>query len=157
MGQVGTGAIPETTTPMVKFVRTGEGMLVVAFNIALLVVPIISSALTPAQAVKWAAVINGVAVVARTGLKMTSLVQAGAVAAPEAAIAASPEEPEEATSAAPILDGTATVPIDADADVTAAAPIDATHIDDLVSDSDEFASLPSVTNINNNMTPVGAA
>ena len=153
MGKVGTGAIPKTTTSMVKFVRTGEGLLVVAFNIALLVVPIVSSSLTPAQAVKWAAVINGVAVVARTGLKMTSLVQAGAVAAPEAAIAASPEEPEEATSAAPILDGTATVPIDADA---TAAPIDATHIDDLVSDSDEFASLPSVANINNNMTPVGA-
>lgn len=132
MGQVGTGAIPKTTTPMVKFVRTGEGMLVVAFNIALLVVPIISSALTPAQAVKWAAVINGVAVVARTGLKMTSLVQPGALAAP--AIAASPEETEGAT---------------------AAAPLDDEHIDDLVSDSDEFASLPSVA-INNNMTPMGA-
>jgi hypothetical protein len=134
MGQVGTGAIPETTTPMVKFVRTGEGMLVVAFNIALLVVPIISSALTPAQAVKWAAVINGVAVVARTGLKMTSLLQAGAMAAPDAAIAASPEETE---GAAP------------------AAALDDEHIDDLVSDSDEFASLPSVA-INNNMTPMGA-
>lgn len=134
MGQVGTGAIPKTTTPMVKFVRTGEGMLVVAFNIALLVVPIISSALTPAQAVKWAAVINGVAVVARTGLKMTSLVQAGALAAPDAAIAASPEETEGAATA---------------------APLDDEHIDDLVSDSDEFASLPSVA-INNNMTPMGA-
>lgn len=134
MGQVGTGAIPKTTTPMVKFVRTGEGMLVVAFNIALLVVPIISSALTPAQAVKWAAVINGVAVVARTGLKMTSLVQAGALAASEGAIAASPEETEGAA---------------------AAAPLDDEHIDDLVSDSDEFASLPSVA-INNNMTPMGA-
>jgi hypothetical protein len=134
MGQVGAGAIPKTTTPMVKFVRTGEGMLVVAFNIALLVVPIISSALTPAQAVKWAAVINGVAVVARTGLKMTSLVQAGALAAPEGAIAASPEETEGAATA---------------------APLDDEHIDDLVSDSDEFASLPSVA-INNNMTPMGA-
>lgn len=135
MVKVGTGAIPKTTTSMVKFVRTGEGLLVVAFNIALLVVPIVSSSLTPAQAVKWAAVINGVAVVARTGLKMTSLVQTGTVAAPDAAIAASPEEPE----------GT-----------TAAAPIDAAHIDDLVSDSDEFASLPSVAKNNNNMTPMGA-
>ena len=134
MVKVGTGAIPKTTTSMVKFVRTGEGMLVVAFNIALLVVPIVSSSLTPAQAVKWAAVINGIAVVARTGLKMTSLTQAGTVAAPEAAIAASPEEPE----------GPA-----------AEAPIDTAHIDDMVSDSDEFASLPSVAN-NNNMTPTGA-
>ena len=79
--------------------------------------------------------INGVAVVARTGLKMTSLVQAGTVAAPEGAVAASTEGPE----------GT-----------TAAAPIDAAHIDDLVSDSDEFASLPSVTGNNNGMTPMGA-
>ena len=39
---------------------------------------------------------------------------------------------------------------------SAAAPMDAGHIDDLVSDSDEFASLPSVAKINNNMTPMGA-
>jgi len=121
MVKVGTGVIPKTTTSMVKFVRTGEGLLVVAFNIALLVVPIISSALTPAQAVKWAAVINGVTVVARTGLKMTSLVQSGAAAAPDA------------------------------------APIDAAPIDDVVSDSSEFASLPSVANTNGNMTTLGAA
>jgi hypothetical protein len=135
MVKVGTGAIPKTTTSMVKFIRTGEGLLVVAFNVALVTVPVVSSSLTPAQAVKWAAVINGVAMVARTGLKMTSLVQAGTVAAPEATIAASPEGPEGAT---------------------ATAPIDATHIDDLVSDTDEFASLPSVAHINNNMTPMGA-
>lgn len=144
MGQAGTGAIPKTTTPMVKFVRTGEGMLVVAFNIALLVVPIISSALTPAQAVKWAAVINGVAVVARTGLKMTSLVQAGALAAPDAATAADLEEPGAATAADP-----------EEPEGEDAAALDAAPIDDLVSDSDEFASLPSVAN-NNNMTLMGA-
>jgi len=125
MVKVGTGAIPKTTTSMVKFVRTGEGLLVVAFNIALLVVPIVSSALTPAQAVKWAAVINGVTVVARTGLKMTSLVQGGTAASPEAA---------------PVV-----------------APMDAAHIDDLVSDSDEFESLPSVANVNGNMALTGAA
>ena len=140
MGKVGTGAIPKTTTSMVKFIRTGEGMLVVAFNIALLVVPIISSALTPAQAVKWAAVINGVAVVARTGLKMTSLLQTGAGATPGAATAAASEAPDVAA------DGT-----------TAAAPIDAGHVDALVSDADEFASLPSVAGINGNMTQMGAA
>ena len=102
MGKVGTGAIPKTTTSMVKFIRTGEGMLVVAFNIALLVVPIISSALTPAQAVKWAAVINGVAVVARTGLKMTSLIQTGAGATPAAATAAASEAPDGATDGRPM-------------------------------------------------------
>jgi hypothetical protein len=121
MVKVGTGAIPKTTTSMVKFVRTGEGLLVVAFNIALLIVPIVSSALTPAQAVKWAAVINGITVVARTGLKMTSLVQGGTAASPEA------------------------------------APADAAHVDGLVSDSDEFESLPSVANVNGNMALTGAA
>jgi hypothetical protein len=146
MGQVGTGAIPEMTTPMVKFVRTGEGMLVVAFNIALLVVPIISGALTPAQAVKWAAVINGVAVVARTGLKMTSLVQGGAVATPEAVAADSPDEPEEALAHSP----------ERPEGEDAAPTLDDAPIDDLVSDSDEFASLPSAA-INNNMTLKGAA
>lgn len=139
MTKVGTGAIPKTTTSMVKFVRTGEGLLVVAFNIALLVVPVVSSALTPAQAVKWAAVINGVTVVARTGLKMTSLIRGG-TAAPEAAIAAVPQESEAAVEAVPHpSEGT-----------IIAAQIDAAHIDDPVSDSDEFASLPSVANINNN-------
>src|SRR5215475_8138736 len=98
MGKVGTGAIPQSTTSMVKFVRTGEGLLVVAFNIALLVVPIISSALTPVQAVKWAAVINGVAVVARTGLKMTALVQGGTAAAPDTATADVPDESEGTTA-----------------------------------------------------------
>jgi len=143
MGQVGTGAIPKTTTSMVKFIRTGEGLLVVAFNIALLVVPIISSALTPAQAVKWAAVINGVAVVARTGLKMTSLVQTGAGAgASAAAVLSAPEGATAAAGGAP--------------EGITAAPIDAGHIDDLVSDSDELASLPSVADINNNTTPMGA-
>jgi hypothetical protein len=125
MDKLGAGAIPKTTTSMVKFVRTGEGLLVVAFNIALLVVPIVSSALTPAQAVKWAAVINGVTVVARTGLKMTSLVQSGSAASPETA--------------------------------AVAAPMDAAPIDDPVSDSDEFESLPSVANVNGNMALTGAA
>ena len=136
MVKVGPGVIPKTTTSMVKFVRTGEGLLVVAFNIALLVVPIISSALTPAQAVKWAAVINGVTVVARTGLKMTSLVQSGAAAAPDGVIAAVPDGSDGAT---------------------AAAPIDAAHVDDLVSDSSEFASLPSGASTNGSMTTMGEA
>src|SRR5580704_8350846 len=80
MANEGMGAIPNATTSMVKFVRTGDGLLVVAFNIALLVVPIISSALTPAQALKCAAVINGVAVVARTRLKMQAVVPGGGTA-----------------------------------------------------------------------------
>lgn len=66
--------IPKKTDPLGKFVRTGEGILVFAFNLAMLVVPIFSSALTAEQAVKWAGIVNGVAVVSRTGLKMVSIV-----------------------------------------------------------------------------------
>ncbi|MGZ6613078.1 MAG: hypothetical protein ACXVFQ_01435 [Solirubrobacteraceae bacterium] len=65
--------IPKQTDPLGKFVRTGEGILVFAFNLAMLIVPIFSNALTPEQAVKWAGIVNGVAVVSRTGLKMVSV------------------------------------------------------------------------------------
>jgi hypothetical protein len=67
--------VPRTTTPLGKFIRTGEGILVFAFNIAMVVVPIVSNSLSPAQAVKWAGIVNGIAVVARTGLKIVSVTQ----------------------------------------------------------------------------------
>jgi conjugal transfer/entry exclusion protein len=46
---------------------------VFAFNLAMLIVPIVSNALSPEQAVEWAAILNGVAVVARTGLKLVAV------------------------------------------------------------------------------------
>jgi hypothetical protein len=67
--------IPKKTDPLGKFVRTGEGILVFAFNLAMLIVPIVSKALTPEQAVKWAGIVNGVAVISRTGLKIVSVVE----------------------------------------------------------------------------------
>lgn len=67
--------IPKKTQPLGKFVRTGEGILVFAFNLAMLIVPIFSSALTPGQAVKWAGIVNGVAVFSRTGLKIVSVIE----------------------------------------------------------------------------------
>jgi hypothetical protein len=67
--------VPRTTTPLGKFIRTGEGILVFGFNIAMVVVPIVSNSLSPAQAVKWAGIVNGIAVVARTGLKIVSVTQ----------------------------------------------------------------------------------
>ena len=66
--------IPEKTDPKTKFIRTGEGVLVFAFNVAMLVVPIVSSALSAGQAVKYAAILNGVAVVSRSGLKIAALI-----------------------------------------------------------------------------------
>jgi hypothetical protein len=66
--------IPNKTDGMVKFIRTGEGLLVFAFNLALLIVPTVSNALSPQDAVKYAAILNGIAVVSRTGLKLASVV-----------------------------------------------------------------------------------
>ena len=66
------GVIPEKTTPLTKFVRTGEGVLVFAFNLTMLIVPIVSNSLSPEDAVKWAGIVNGVAVICRTGLKVVA-------------------------------------------------------------------------------------
>lgn len=63
------------TQPLTKAIRTLEGVLVFAFNVALLVVPIATNALSPTQAVKYAAIINGILVVARTGLKIVAVTQ----------------------------------------------------------------------------------
>ena len=38
--------IPQQTNPLGKFIRTGEGWLVFAFNLALLIIPIVSSSLS---------------------------------------------------------------------------------------------------------------
>ena len=64
---------PRKTDPEAKFIRTGEGILVFAFNVAMLVVPIVSNALSATNAVKYAAILNGVAVVSRSGLKIADL------------------------------------------------------------------------------------
>lgn len=61
--------VPKTTSPMTKAVRTLEGVLVLAFNIGMVVVPIVSNALSATQAVKYAAIVNIALVVCRTGLK----------------------------------------------------------------------------------------
>jgi hypothetical protein len=94
--------IPKTTEPLAKFIRTGEGILVFGFNIALLVVPIISSSLTAAQAAKWAAVIDGIAVVSRTGLKIVSTLQAANPnALTQPALAAPPTAPAVSATVSP--------------------------------------------------------
>jgi hypothetical protein len=66
------GVIPQKTTPLTKFIRTGEGVLVFAFNLTMLIVPIVSNSLSPEDAVKWAGIVNGVAVICRTGLKVVA-------------------------------------------------------------------------------------
>jgi hypothetical protein len=139
--------IPKTTDPLSKFIRTGEGILVFAFNIALLVVPIVSNALTPAQSAKWAAIIDGITVICRTGLKM--------VATKTQAAARQPVSAAPALSVAGASGGLATAEaiaaavaaalpgIDAgSAQLPAAVSRDATDVAKLVSDVEEFADAP---------------
>ena len=54
-----------------------------AFNLAMVIVPIVSNALTPQEAVKWAAIINGITVASRTGLKIVSLTTGATGVAPQ--------------------------------------------------------------------------
>jgi hypothetical protein len=155
--------IPKTTDPLAKFIRTGEGILVFAFNLALLIVPLVSNALTPAQSAKWATIIDGIAVISRTGLKMVATAQAGqagpakaAVAAVAAQIAAqatahateqiaAPEQGSLATGAG-ATNGAATAAGQLGVVVPQLAQTVGTGISDveqLVADAEEFADAPS--------------
>jgi hypothetical protein len=153
--------VPKRTDPMTKFIRTGEGILVFAFNIALVVVPIVSNALTPAESAKWATIIDGIAVISRTGLKMVASAQAGKPTAPApqmtggaaAQVPAAPPTaqvtgaaPAALTSGAPAPDGSAAAPAQLSGAVMPQIATLATDIADvgqLVSDAEEFADAPS--------------
>lgn len=139
--------IPKTTDPLTKFIRTGEGILVFAFNIALLVVPIVSNALSPAQSAKWAAIIDGVAVVSRTGLKMVATATQAAGGHPVSevqALTAAGGSGRLATVEAIAAAAAAVVPgIGAgSAQLPATVGRDATDVAKLVSDAEEFADAP---------------
>lgn len=66
--------IPKQTSPLTKFIRTTEGWLVVGANVALIVTPIVSNALSASKAATLGIILNGVTVVSRSVLKaITSL------------------------------------------------------------------------------------
>ena len=115
------GVIPQKTTPLTKFIRTGEGVLVFAFNLTMLIVPIVSNSLSPEDAVKWAGIVNGVAVICRTGLKVVAEVSKATGIQPQ-----------------PVGDLPAVVPI-ADVAGNGGAPAVVTG----PSDDEEFASTPA--------------
>lgn len=158
------GVIPKTTTPLTKFIRTGEGVLVFAFNLAMLIVPIVSNSLSPEDAVKWAGIVNGVAVISRTGLKVVTEfskasgiepqpigaltpqvvnVDAGSAAsnggAPEGRAPEVVTEPTDAPAIGPTVDDDAVeVPASAAGDLPQALD----SPDPAVSDEEEFSSVP---------------
>lgn len=159
------GVIPKKTTPLTKFVRTGEGVLVFGFNLAMLIIPIVSSALTPEQAVKWAGIVNGVAVICRTGLKIVAQVSqatgiqpqpignvSGQAVAVDTASSASNDGPSEVVTgpAEPVVVAGPTDPVVVTSPtdpVVVTGPTDQTGVSGSagdLSDSEEFASVPTV-------------
>jgi hypothetical protein len=63
-----------TTSPLAKLIRTTEGFLIVASNAALVVVPIVTSAVPASLALKLGVILNGTTLVARQVLKAVALV-----------------------------------------------------------------------------------
>jgi hypothetical protein len=159
--------VPKQTEPMVKFIRTGEGILVFGFNIALVVVPIVSNALTAAQSAKWAAILDGIAVISRTGLKMV----ASAQAKPPAAAAAAALEVAATTgyslagAGPPAVSGTPAAAAEPTGDgvlsqVAGAAAPDISAIAQLVADAEEFSDPPPAAESRStrppySMSPIG--
>ena len=129
--------VPKTTNPLSKFIRTGEGILVFAFNLVLLIVPIVSNALTAEQSAKWAAIIDGIAVVSRTGLKAVATVQGVTGIAPEQ-IGTFPPNAVQAPPPAQQLPGVSPPQV-APAPVASLGAVS----QPLVSDEEEFAGAPS--------------
>jgi hypothetical protein len=138
------GVIPKKTTPLTKFIRTGEGVLVFAFNLTMLIIPIVSNSLSPEDAVKWAGIVNGVAVICRTGLKVVAEVSKTTgiepqpigdlpSAVPSADVASNGGAPEVVTAPTqPVVVEGPTDPVVSDA--ASVVP----------SDDEEFASTPAV-------------
>jgi hypothetical protein len=141
--------ISKQTDPMAKFIRTGEGVLVFGFNVALLVVPIVSSSLTAAQSAKWATIIDSIAVISRTGLKMVASARPKPTAAAAALGVASPPAYSLIGAAAAAGAPAATAPRMAGTpgpalpQVAAALAPDVSAIGQLVADAEEFADPPS--------------
>lgn len=157
--------IPKTTDPLTKFIRTGEGVLVFAFNIALVLVPIVSNSLTAAQSAKWATIIDGIAVISRTGLKMV----ASAQAKPAMTVAAAPGDAIAAYAVAAAAPAPAPVAPDALTPPTgqfspsvipqaaAAVAPDIAAAGQLVADAEEFADPPTVADSELMPPPNGAS
>jgi hypothetical protein len=60
--------VPKLTSPLTKFIRTTEGILVIAANGVLIIVPLAGS-LPWGTSVKYMAILNGITVVSRSVLK----------------------------------------------------------------------------------------
>jgi hypothetical protein len=81
--------IPKLTTAETKFVRTGEGVLVIGFNGAVIVATLVSHIISGVhgipvtESMKWLGVLNSISVIGRSGLK--AVLSASKIGLPEPA------------------------------------------------------------------------
>lgn len=61
--------VPRLTNPEAKLIRTLEGVVWVASNVALVVAPIVTSHVSPADSVQWGSIMNTVVFASRQALK----------------------------------------------------------------------------------------
>jgi hypothetical protein len=64
--------IPKLSAPLTKLIRTGEGVVLFAFNTVAAVAVIVQD-VAPTQAIKYAAIFNAVAFASRTFLKAVAV------------------------------------------------------------------------------------
>jgi hypothetical protein len=64
--------IPKLSAPLTKLIRTGEGIVLFAFNTVAAVAVIVQD-VAPTQAIKYAAIFNAVAFASRTFLKAVAV------------------------------------------------------------------------------------
>ena len=64
---------PKITNPLGKSIRTGEGILVYATNVALLVLGALPQGMTWQRSALYATILNGLHALSRSGLKIAAL------------------------------------------------------------------------------------
>ena len=74
--------IPKLSTPLAKLIRTLEGVIWLGANVALVVAPIVSSHASPADSIKWGAILNSVAFGSRQALKGLAIAKGFGAPAP---------------------------------------------------------------------------
>lgn len=74
--------IPQLSEPLAKSIRTGEGLLIYATNVALVVIAALPSSLSWTHAALFLTIVNSVHAVNRTVLKVTALQKGLGIGAP---------------------------------------------------------------------------
>ena len=74
--------IPKMSAPLVKLTRTLEGLLVLGSNIALVLVPIVTTSLSAKEAATLGVILNGTTVISRSVLKAVAALNVAGLPAP---------------------------------------------------------------------------